>query len=246
MIDEMLNTAMVARISLYCKYEIPAWTLLQYCKKTLSTAIKCSTILNMLQLIKDGKSSTDFSIEISSKELYPIIGNIEKYNECFINKYFNYSEKWDRSLVKLSSSDDNPQRFWYLIRNQERPNVLVKDSDAWLPIYQENKRTTTYIKNISVNSPPMISLEGMGEVINDLRFGKEREIRTEIDWQNQQIGNAASNISKILDSSAKLNDPMVPEGIKAYAKEIYTSLLIKQQNLNEKIGLGNAKIEIQA
>jgi hypothetical protein len=118
--------------------------------------------------------------------------------------------------------------------------------NAWLPIYQENKRTATYIKNISVNSPPVISLEGMGEVINDLRFGKEREIRTEIDWQNQQIGNAACNLSKILDSSAKLNDPMIPDWIKAYAKEIYASLLIKQQILNEKIGLGNAKIEIQA
>ncbi|MDR1893308.1 MAG: hypothetical protein LBQ61_01280 [Spirochaetales bacterium] len=132
-----------------------------------------------------------------------------------------------------------------LIKSQERPNILVKDDDAWLPIYQENKRTTTRIKNISVNSPPLISLEGLGEAINDLRFGKEREIRTEINWQNQQIENAVNNVNKILDSSSKLNDPMIPDGIKAYANEIYNSLLIKQNNLNERIGLNNVIIEIQ-
>jgi hypothetical protein len=246
MVDEVLDKAIVARISLYCKYEIPTWTLLQYCKKTLSTAIKFTTILNMLELIKNGKSSNDFAIEIGSKELYPVIGNIEKYKEYFINKYYKYSEKWERSLVKLLSKDNDSREFWHLISNQERPNVLVKDLSAWLPIYQENKRTATYIKSISVNSPPLISLEGMGEVINDLRFGKEREIRTEIDWQNKQISNAVANISKILDSSAKLNDPMIPDGIRAYAKEIYASLLIKQQNLNERVGLDSAKIEIQA
>jgi hypothetical protein len=75
----------------------------------------------MLHLIKNEKTSINFAIEIGSKELYPVIGNINEYNEYFKKKYYRYSEKWDRSLVKLSPEDDNSRKFWHLIRNQERP-----------------------------------------------------------------------------------------------------------------------------
>jgi hypothetical protein len=245
MVNEIINNGILANLTLFGKYDVPAWTLIQYCRHIINNSIKFTTIFNVYKLILSGESINNFAIEKYSKELYPIIGDYELSKKIFNEKYFQKNEYLEKNIVRLER-EDTQKIFWNLIRNQERPSVLIKDGNGWLPIYQQENRTSIIIKNISVNSPPSISLEGLGETINDLRFGSDREIQMQIECTNKNILDATNNVTEILKSSKLLNDPLIPEGIKAYGNSIYQSLLEKQSILNEKIGIYKAKINILA
>jgi hypothetical protein len=245
MIDEIIDSGNISSITLYGKYTIPAWTLIQYCRGTISNSMKLTSILNMYKLLINGKTSNDFAVEFTSKDLYPIIGDKELSNKLFTEKYFRDIDFLENKLMKIGK-ENSSHDFWYLIKHLERPNVLVKDNSGWPPIYKQENRTAIVLKNVIVESPPLVTFEGLGESINDLRFGKDREIRARINWENQQIRNAAENIEAIAKSSKILNDPNVPDGIKAYGNELYNFLMKKQSALNETIGIERVEIDIKA
>jgi len=240
MIEEVLNSGEICRLDLYGKYELPPWTITHYCHQTLINSLKMTTIINILKLFDAGKQSHDFLIEIKPKELYPEYDDLLKKAKKVV-KYSEIENK-PNEIVYLFSKDTSPYDFWRLLKRQDRPNVLVRDENMWVPIYDQDYRTSIQLRSISVNSPPSFSFEGLGQTINDLRFGKDQENRNHINWQNEQIQNISNNVDNIVRNSATMNDPDVPEGIKAYASEIYSSLMHKQAELNDKIGLDRIEL----
>ena len=92
--------------------------------------------------------------------------------------------------------------------------------------------------------PPTISFDGLGETINDIRFGKERETRAQLSWKNKEIEQSVRNMEQICNSAKILNDPAVPHGFKMYAEVMYRRYMETQENLNDKMGFKNEHIDI--
>lgn len=239
-----INSGVIAKLTLNCQYNIPSWTLIQYCKNTIDNALKLTSIINMCKLIISGKTPNDFGVETYSKELYPIFDNDELHERNLVKKYIDRKHDLEKKLVLLEKIDSQ-EDFWRLIKNQKRPNVLVRENNGWFPIYQSEDKTAIQLRVIKVESPPKITLEGLGSVINDLRFGKQREIQTQISWANQQIAQSNLNIEQMLNSTIILNDPRVPDGFKEYAKILYNTLFEKQKELNDAIGIKTTHIDIK-
>jgi len=229
-IADITSIGDVKSLTLTCEKEIPAWSLAHYCRETISNGVKLTILHNMYNLLF--KKYFDFAIKPHTKELNPIIsgGNYSK------NTDFN-----EKDLIRLEYF---PFDFWYNIKYFVIPDVLVKVDGKWLPIYQQHYRTAIVLKEVSVESPPLFNFQGLGEVIENIRFGADRENRNKIDWENKQIKNSLDNSEQFIKVSKMLNDPNIPDGCKYYLKDLYLSTLKKQFEVNNSIGITTKKIDI--
>ncbi|MDR1836393.1 MAG: hypothetical protein LBQ89_01925 [Treponema sp.] len=241
--EKIVNSGEIGIIKLCGKYSISPWSLIYYCERTINNAIKLSSIINMCKLIISGIKTDDLAVEIYPKDLIQIIVD-DRYNQEYNKKYTEQEHDLERKIIKAGEID-TLKKFWHLFSCQRRPNVLVRENNKWFPIYESNHRTAIQIRNITVESPPTISFEGLGSTINDIRFGKQREVQAQISWANQEIAQSAKNIYQILNSMEILNNPDIPQGFKMYAKEIYSRLIEKQKLLNDSIGIQNVHIDIK-
>jgi len=197
----------------------------------------------MCKLIISGIETDDLAVEIYPKDIIQIFVD-EQYNQEYNKKYIEQKHGFENNIIKAGKID-TLKKFWHLFSYQKRPNVLVRENNKWFPVYESHHKTAIQIRNITVESPPMISFEGLGSTINDIRFGKQREIRAQISWANQEIAQGAKNTYQILNSTEIINNPAIPNGFKMYAQEIYSRLIEKQKLLNDLIEIQNVHIDIK-
>jgi hypothetical protein len=236
MFEEIVNSSKITTLTLYGKYSIPAWTLIQYCKDTINNAIKITSIVNMCKLIERGKAVYNFAVENHSKDLYQIVDT----DDDSYNKEYSYN-----NITESGRNTNTSYKFWYLIKKQERPNILVKENNRWFPIYESKYDTAFQIRKIIVESPPLISFEGLGETINALRYAADEEKRKEITWKNQQINQTAENIIKILNCEKIIHEYDIDDGFGLYAKEILNSVFEEQKLISDSIGIKTTRIDIK-
>ena len=241
--EKIVNSGEIGIIKLCGKHSISPWSLIYYCERTINNAIKLSSILNMCKLIISGIETDDLAVEIYPKDLIQIIAE-EQYNQKYYKKYIEQEHDLENKIIKAGKKD-TLKKFWHLFSRQRRPNVLVRENNKWFPIYESYHKTAIQIRNITVESPPTISFEGLGSTINDIRFGKQREIRAQITWANQEIAQSAKNTYQIVNSMEIINNPAIPKGFKMYAQEIYSRLIEKQKLLNDLIEIQNVHIDIK-
>ena len=214
----------ICSITLKCSHELLPWSITHYCSTTISNFMKLNTLLSMVDYINQGIPLENFCIDIYPKNLYEF--EMESYSEEQI--------KDRRILFDTKSVDEN--KFWKYFYNKERPNVLVKIQNTWYPLYDDKSREAFKIKKIEVNSPAKFTFEGLGESINSLRFGKDREIRNTRDSEIEQLG-------KLIDIQTKLdNSSMLPEHKKVMQAKI-DLILNNQKELNDKTGISEVEIK---
>jgi len=229
----VLNSGSISRITLYGNCPVPAWTLLHFCKETINNCIKIGSIFNLLKLIEKFGNLVNFRIAKLSKALYS-----KEDEEQFIEQ-----DTIEEHLEKYVLSE-SPDKFFGKVHTLHRPNIFVKFHNVWVPIYQQKFRTSIIVRKVVVESPPFAIFEGLGEIIDCLRFGERRERRAEVAFMNAQIGQAMTNIEKAANASAVLNNKNVSPGIKKYEEILLTQLLEKQYSLNLEMEIKEHHIDV--
>lgn len=240
-VNEILNEGKLANITFYGKYDIPAWTLLHYCKITVNNCIKLTTILNMLKLIENGVDIENFAICTKSKDLY-----FHNNSHCH--------EPTEENLIRFTKK--NGREFLRILIYLERPDIFVNIQNIWLPIYQDMGRTSIRVRKISVESPATVNLIGnlgLAEILHELRFGKEINEREKKEWKNRQEGIALDNANKYLKNiqeylklTESLNNPNISSLQKRYIEQTLILFLNKQSKLNKDAGFEVPEISILA
>ena len=212
------------------KYNLPSWTLIHYCHETINTSIKLNIISLIVDLVKKGKKFSDFSIIPYSFDLYP-----NKTQKSF-------TEKQSKKFISIEEDSFIDCEFWRILKKVDRPYVLIKDEEKWEPLLDFEDNINLKIKSIIVNSPPKITFEGIGSTINDLRFGKEREVRTARESDLRQMSQAMDNFSKLLSITEQLENANISQGNKAYLRQLYANIVLKQIDLNERLGINPRQV----
>lgn len=223
------------------KDDLPAWAILHYLQKTEINYIKLIIVQRICELIDEGISPDRFIVATSSADVFP-----EKTIEYADFKQFEF----------LARKEDSANDFWRIIKNHHRPVVFYESNGGYVPIYIRDENALT-IKNIAVNSPVSINLEGGGKALADLYYANDREKRERWEFENQQrqnglrfeneqIGQTIRNIEDIGRASETVNRRDVPEGVRVYANDILEQLLRRQEKLNEQIGMENTRISVRA
>ena len=68
--EEIVNSGEIGTIKFYCTYDISPWTLIHFCERTISNAIKLTSIINICKLFINGIETDDLAIEERPKDLF--------------------------------------------------------------------------------------------------------------------------------------------------------------------------------
>ncbi|WP_031566659.1 hypothetical protein [Rheinheimera texasensis] len=219
-----------SRITFQGKEGLPAWAITHYLQQTEFNYQKFVLVERICALISDGLDPNSLVVATSSADVFP-------------KKAIEYSD-FDKFEIFVEK-EDSAKKFWQAISRHHRPVVFYRDGDQYVLVNELNDENSLIIKNVAVNSPVSISLEGAVGAISDIYYASDREHRNITQWQNEQIGQTARNVEDIVRASSTANNLNVPEGVRAYANAILEQALRRQEKLNEEIGMTNARIDTQ-
>lgn len=219
------------KISFQGKEELPAWAITHYLQQTEINYLKLVLVERICDLIANGMEPDSFVVAASSVELFP-------------KKVIQYEDF--NNFEILAAKEESAKKFWNVIARHHRPMVFYKEGNNFVPVYNPNDENSLVIRNVGVNSPVNLSLEGAGGAITDIYYASEREQRQRTQWENEQVGQVARNVDDIVRASTTANLPGVPEGVRAYAQAILEQAMKRQEKLNEEIGMTNARVDTQA
>ena len=121
--------------------------------------------------------------------------------------------------------------------------VFVREGYEITPLYDFLGDRAFVVRRLSINSPFNANLEGLASALPDLIYAREREGRNRVQWQNEQNGQAARNLTEIVQASQVINAPNTPEGIKHYAQMMLDQLMENQARLNAAAGVNTKRID---
>lgn len=219
------------KISFQGKEGLPAWAITHYLQQTEINYQKFVLVERICELISNGLDPNSLVVATSSADVFP-------------KKSIEYSD-FDEFEI-LVEKEDSAKKFWHVISRHHRPVVFYREDGRFVPVYEPNDNNSLIIRNVGVNSPVNLSLEGAGGAISDIYYAREREQRNRTQWENEQVGQTARNVEDIVRASSTANSPNVPEGVRAYANAILDQALKRQEKLNEEIGMRNVRIDTQA
>lgn len=219
------------RISFQGKEDLPSWAITHYLQQTEINYLKFVVVERICDLISNGLDPNSLVVATSSAEIFP-------------KKAIQHSDF--KNFEILTEKDESAEKFWHVIARHHRPMVFYKEGNNFVPVYIPNDDNSLIIRNVGVNSPVNLSLEGAGGAITDIYYASEREQRQRTQWENEQVGQVARNVDDIVRASTTANQPGVPEGVRAYAQVILDQAMKRQEKLNEEIGMSNASVDTQA
>jgi len=209
------------------KESLPAWAITHYLQQTEINYIKIVLVQRICNLIKDGLNPKKLIVASSSADVFP-------------KKTIAY-EDFDK-FEFLARKDESVKEFWQIIARHHRPVVFYASDHGYIPIYNHDDGNALIIRNVSVNSPVSINLEGIAGAMTDLYYAEEREQRQRLQWENEQVGQTVQNVENIVRASKVVNNQDVPEGVRTYANAILEQALKRQGALNSEIGMASVKI----
>lgn len=210
-------------------FTLPTWAVTHYLQQTEINYLRLATTESICRYAVEGFALERLVVATESAELFQ---RERSSLETF------------RGRIKLTPKDDSPDKFWKIIGRHARPMVFVHEGDhGYVPLYDFLGSEALVIRHLTVNSPFEAVLEGLASSLPDLVYAREREQRARVQWQHEQIGQAANNLNEIVRASQTIEHPNTPPGVKAYARAMLDQLLDSQQRLNDAAGVKVRRID---
>lgn len=140
---------------------VPIWSAAEYAHD-FEWAYRKLCIVDAVIRLLDSKYS-DNNIFISDKSLPR-------------NQYAEIDKGQFSSIISMHSKESSPKNFWDKLSKFRRPAVFFYNGENYLPI-STTRESDSLKARISIQSPPILSFEGSGELIYELRFGAEENQR---------------------------------------------------------------------
>lgn len=180
----------------------PSWTFSHYLFYTELNYRKLATIKRILDLLMDGHADDDFKVALSSVYIF----QDREISEHDFERYISFHSKGDDYI-----------EFWHFVRRLDRPAVFVRSERTakYEPVFRPWGPEALKIRDARLQSPFNITLEGIAEAINALRFGKARELRAaelheiairqaELGIEKESVAVAAAKL-ELLDKLQSMN-----------------------------------------
>lgn len=223
----MIDTENRIQLKFQGKEDLPAWAITHYLQQTEINYIKIVLVQRICNLIADGLDPDKLLVASSSADVFPKKAiSYEDFNEFEV----------------LARKGESTSEFWRIISRHHRPVVFYESNNSYVPIYSYEDGNALIIRNVGVNSPVSLNLEGVPGAVTDLYYAGEREQRQRLQWENEQVGQTVRNVEDIARASETVNRPGVHPGVRTYANTILEQALKRQEKLNQEIGMTNAKI----
>jgi hypothetical protein len=227
------------RLIFTISHKMPIWSQTHYLLATSQVFMKLIQTKRIVQLMADGAEMTRFTVADESINLFPgEPGLLPGESDVIASLEEGDSKRRPKKTTEPGAD------LWDRLKRHHRPLVLFSDRNQLWSLYEPLASYDLQLKKVTVASPPIITLEGAGSAILDLVYARRIESRRQHEWENAQIGQSAVNIARIAMASEIIENVQVPEGVKAYARQIVTDLLEKQARLNRKIGFDDHSVQI--
>ncbi|NMW19832.1 MAG: hypothetical protein HKK66_12630 [Chlorobiaceae bacterium] len=203
---------------------LPIWSVNNFLDNTTSNYLKIITLREICRRFMDGADDRDFLICVNSYDLFPASNNL------------NYREE---DLIVLTSKDHSSERFWHLFRHLHRPVVLFRAEQVKIPMYSFESDAALRINSLSLHSPVSFSLQGTIGALVDLFSGKLLAQRS-----NERNSDALANIRNVVETAHLIEDHRTPPGVREFAIEQLEAIMIKQEKINDKLGIQNPRFRM--
>lgn len=217
------------RLQIGSDFTLPTWAVTHYLHQTEINYLRLATTESICRYAVEGFALERLVVATESAELF-------QRERSSLESF--------RGRIGLTRKDDSAEKFWKIIGRHSRPMVFVQqDNQGYVPLYDFLGTEALVIRHLSVNSPFEAVLEGLASSLPDLVYAREREQRARVQWQHEQIGQAAHNLNEIVRASQTIEHPDTPPGVQAYARAMLDQLLDSQQRLNESAGVKVRRID---
>ncbi|MBQ4765416.1 hypothetical protein [Pectobacterium versatile] len=193
------------------------------------TYFKLVTIQRVCEALNEGCEDGDLIIAEESAKLVS-------------NDNFTYNGSKPHEV--LVNKGDDFYKFWDIIKTHHRPVVFRRCRNSFLPLFNISS-DDLIINRLTVTSPPDITVTGIGTAITDLYYAAEREERSRLEHQNNQIGQTARNLGEIITTQSMLHDSNLDPGVKAYVESMLQSLMQRQAELNQQMGIISIHVNVR-
>ncbi|WP_421174632.1 hypothetical protein [Aeromonas enteropelogenes] len=217
------------RVQLGSDFTLPTWAVTHYLQQTEINYLRLTTTESICRYAIEGFPLEQLVVATESAELF-------QRERSSLESF--------RGSIELTRKDDSAEKFWRIIGRHSRPMVFVQEGNrGYVPLYDFLGTEALVIRQLSINSPFDAVLEGLASSLPDLVYAREREQRARVQWQHEQIGQAAHNLNEIVRASQTIEHPDTPPGVQAYARAMLDQLLDSQQRLNEAAGVEVRRID---
>lgn len=224
-----LDEIQLGSVSCIGKEGIPVWGIIHYLEQTCLNHLKLTTVQRICELSARGIEDWRFSVAANSADIFP--------NESLLDSCF-------KDYITMADKGESPNDFWKIITNYKRPVVFYNDGNRKIPLYDFTYPEAARIMSFVEHSPFQVDVKGAVGALTDLFFAGEREERVRQSFLNEQIGQSISNINAIVRSSEIISNANVPLGVRRYAEQQLTNLMVAQAKLNEKVGINEVTIRV--
>ena len=219
----------LVELRLASPYSFPVWSIVHYLNRLSMTYFKLVTIQRVCEALNEGCEDGDLIIAEESAKLVS-------------NENFTYNDSKPHEV--LVNKGDDFYKFWDIIKTHHRPVVFRRDRNGFLPLFNIST-DDLLINRLTVTSPPDITVTGIATAITDLYYAAEREERSRLEHQNNQIGQTARNLGEIITTQSKLHDSNLDPGVKAYVESMLQSLMQRQAELNQEMGITAIHVNVR-
>lgn len=142
---------------------LPFWSILYFFEKTVSNHMKLSIIESICELSASGAPDNSFAVATKSIDVFPDLnGKKEDFEDYVI----------------LETKSGSPKRFWELIEQLDRPEVLyINEYGFRIPLYNFASSEALRIISFSENSPFKAKAKGSISPLFELFSPKKKEHR---------------------------------------------------------------------
>jgi hypothetical protein len=198
--------------------EAPIWFINHFLEITSSNYLKVFSLREICKRFQHGAEDNDFVIAGHSFELLP--------------DSEHPVADWG-TVIALESKGHSAANFWRLFKNLHRPVILFKDK----PLFDPHSESALQLKELTLNSPLSVSLQGAVGALIDVITGKVFAQR-----DSERITISIQNVREIVETSRLIEDPDTPAGVQDFARDQLEALMNKQHRINQKLGVRQARI----
>lgn len=227
---------------------MPMWMINNYIKSTCDNYTKLVYILNIIDIFSN-KELDIVDIGISTESV-PIGEDGRDFENKLIDYVMHLKKDKDKEKYCLMShiSEERKKDFLHYFSNCERPIcfAITKDAEVIL-LYDPRGDEGIKVCDISYHSPIDIVWSGIGECIEHLMSAgvqTRNDRRLQDEHEARMVTQAMQTMGEAISVQDKLQNANLPEGHKAYLQSMYDGLMVKQEKLNEKIGIRCPGIDV--
>jgi hypothetical protein len=225
---------MRSKLNLELKNELPLFALLNYLINLDDLYYKYLTIEKLIDL---------YEMKLNEPIIFPkkrytdyLLGKPKTvlFDQTYINVLIDEKIEIDNKIMKNDKNKLSSNLYERIIRTKH-PRLVYEKNNLFYDLIDDYSEDELVLKELKVNSPPLISFDGVDKILKQVVYGDNIERREQEIHEGKVVQQTLDNMERYISLSERLDNSQISNEHKAYIREVLKSTEAKQKRLVDEI-----------